>query len=325
MKKFIFALFVFFIVLKLLETGKEVVKEKVWTPPLSEAYPLINQLSKTMSLSKGGFLSQLENTGKIFHVINHQRTALHQELFNAVQAFPENEAVEQVAILTFGSDRSKIDMLETLINNHEDANRSQKGKISKELQRIWKQHLEEKEALLNVMQKYYVPLGTKAKNSCEVLDCEPAYVKITELFQMAYLLERTEKTEEAITYLQLGIDNLDKIKESDREQMRQDLHTSLGLIYLHLGREDEAADELRASEPKAVTFNLAINGWSSDLAYPLYEKGKRDAALAYWKDAITFWEEQAAMEKDEEVADIRNRSAKFARKRYEKMKQKKDE
>jgi len=323
MKKVIFALVVFFIVLKLVEMGQEKVKEKVWTPPLSEAYPLINQISKKMDLSKGGFLSQLDDTGKIFHIISHQRAALHQELTNAVQAFPENEAVEKVAIMTFGNNISEVDMLETLIGNHEESNRSQKGKISRELQRVWKQHLQEKEALLRSMQDYYTALGTKARNSCEVSDCNPAYVRISELSQMAYLLQRTGKAEEAIDYLQLGIDNLYKLEENDREQMRQDLHTSLGLVYLQLGRDDEAVDELHASEPKEVTFDIAINGWSSDLAFPLYEKGKRDAALLYWKDAITFWEEQAAREKDEDTVTVYKRSAKFARKRYEEMKTKK--
>ena len=320
MKKFILGMVVFFIILKLIETGQQKAKETLWTPPLSESYPLINEMSKTSNLSKGGLRSTLSDSGKIFHIISHQRESLHQELTKAVQEYPDNKAVAEAAILTFGSDRMQVDMLETLIHNHEESNRTQKGKISEELKRVWEQHLEEKDKLLKAMQAYYTPLGTSARNSCETGACDPSYHKITELLQMGYLLCKTGQPEEAIDYLKLGIDNLDELEENDKEQIRQDLHTSLGLTYLQLGRLDEAADELHASEPQDVTLNIFINGWDNDLAYPLYQKGKRDAALSYWKDAITFWEDQAAKEKDKETADIYRRSAKFARKRYEKMK-----
>lgn len=320
MKKIIFAVIIFLIVLKLVDIGQEKTAEKLWRAPLPETYPLINKIDKISHRSTGNLLSELSKSGDMAHIASHQRDQIHKELINAVKEFPGNTAVEQAAILTFESDRLQVEMLEWLIGNHEEANRTQKGKIDQELKRVWKQHLQEKADLLKAMKQYYTPLGTSARDNCEISACSPPYVKITELSQMAYLLEKTDRTEEAAEYLQLAIDNIDKLEGMEREQMRQDLHTALGLIYLQQDRDTEAVSELQASEPQEAMLDIMINGWENDLAFALYQKGNRNAALAYWKDAVDFWEKQVQKEKDADRADVYRRSAKFARKRYEEMK-----
>jgi len=295
-------------------------KEIVWTPPLSEEYPLINKISKIDSLSKGTLLSDLGDGVKIMDIISSQRDALQKELAKATQNFPDNEALQKVSILTFGFDMNQIDRNEMLIQNHQEENRSKKGKISKEVKRVWERHLQENQKTIDTIKAYYPPLGTYAKKQCDMMACTPPYSMITHLWQMAYLLRKTQREEEAVEYLQLGIDNLEHLDGVERDQMKQDLYTYLGQIYLQQERYDEAVEALKQSEPAMVTADIFIVGWSNTLAFPLYEAGYHEEALAYWQDAIDFWKLQAELAQKEQMASIYRRHAKSAQRHFDSIK-----
>ncbi len=298
MKNFIMGLVVVFIATWLYQSLAQKTKEMVWTPPLSEEYPLINKISKIKSLYKGTLLSDLRDTVKITHIISTQRDALQQELPKAAKNFPDNEAVQKIGILTFEFDMGLIERNEILIQNHQEENRK----------------------IIDNIKAYYPPLGIYAKEQCDIMACTPPYIMITNLWQMAYLLGKTQRAQEAVEYLQLGIDNLEHLNGVEKDQMRQDLYTYLGKTYLQQERYDDAVEALKQSEPTMVTANISIVGWSNDLALPLYESGYREAALAYWKDAIDFWKRQAKLAQQEQIASIYRKHAKIAKRHFDSMK-----
>jgi tetratricopeptide (TPR) repeat protein len=320
MKNFIMGLAIVVAATWIYQSLGQKTNEIVWTPPLSEKYPLINKISKIESLSKGTLLSDLGDTVKITHIISTQRDMLQQELPKAAQNFPDNEAVQKIGILTFEFDMGLIDRNEILIQNHQDENHRKQGKISEELKHVWERHLQENYKTIDTIKAYYPPLGIYAKEQCDMMACTPPYIMITHLWQMAYLLRKTQREEEAVGYLQLGIDNLEHLDGAEKDQMHQDLYTYLGETYLQQERYDEAVEALKKSEPAMVTADISLAGWNNNLASALYKAGYREAALVYWQDAIDFWTMQAGLVQKEEIASIYQKKAKYAKSHYDLMK-----
>jgi tetratricopeptide (TPR) repeat protein len=316
LKKVVIIVIIFLLAISFIQKLQNKTETDEWTPPLPETYPMINRLSEiSEKKSDNSIVSSLRDVEKMARITGkYHHDELLNELQTAVKQYPEIQAVQQAAVLLFSHDMLQVDMLETLIVNHEEDSKRKNGKIPKHLKKLWHDHIEDKKKLLENMQGYSAYLGEQAYIKCSAMQCEPPYLRLTQLWQMAYLLSKTDKSDEAIDYLQVGLEHIDSLEEENsRDQMYHEFHTLLGLVYLQQERYDDAVSELKASEPKNPTFENILNGWNDDLAYPLFEKGYQGAALSYWKDALAFWNKQVETSTNEDEKSLYLHSARFAR------------
>jgi tetratricopeptide (TPR) repeat protein len=306
MKKIIVGIIVLWLAIWGMQTLQRKSAEKSRTPPLPKEYRLLNEIAELNAKGNEGWLATLSNTGKLMKITGRQRAALQKELVRAVQEYPEEPLVISTVALTAESDIMQVDSYEDLMALIRERP-GREGESPKDRKAL-ESHRKHQEEILRQMRSYLVPIARNAREECEAMTCEGPYIKLMLLAQMAYYLERTGDPEEAEEYLRLAIDNLDRLEALEREQVKQDLHTQLGMLYLKQKRYDEAIEELEASRPERITFDILLNGWSDELASGLYEAGYTEAALAYWKDAVAFWEKKLReAKKEKEAALIRKR------------------
>jgi len=317
MKKILIAAVAFIAVIWIvqhLERGRE---ERAWVPPLPQEYPLINKMAKISHEERGGLLATLRGTGELMHITAKQADALHAELEKAVREYPEEAAVISSAAIMAQQDREEAQFHENLLELNLE--RQRKGEDAKEGISNQRKYVKK---ILHEMQRYLPPVAENALAECQTLRCEGLYIKLMLLEHMAYLLEKTGKTEEAEEYLNTAIDNLDSLEKNEKDEMNVELYTQLGLFKLSQKEPDEAAEALKRSEPSRVTFDILLNGWDSELAERLFDAGRREAALEYWEDAVTFWKTQIGKAENDEQARLMRKRLRGAEELLDEMRKK---
>lgn len=254
----------------------------IWEAPLPKEYVIINQVNKHMDIDVDKKNITPSFGSAKWDTVHKNKEALKKEIIKALPLYANKPELFIVTNMLFRDEIMKYKEHAFLVTAHNSPD--PKYIIDK---------LKEKDKILfSSMLSYLKPAGDKAKEICDTYSygkCDP-YVKV--LVDLGRVYNIQQKFDHAIPYLETAIMHLDCFENTKVISPEQESHTALGLAYVGVKQFDAAINELDASKPVSMTFSVQMSGWNPELAIALKKAGYTEAAKAYWKAEVAFWEKE---------------------------------
>jgi len=254
----------------------------IWEAPLPQEYVIINQVNKHMAINvdKKNIVPSLGSAK--WDTVHNNKEALKKEIIKALPLYANKPELFIVADMLFRDEIMKYKEHAFLVTAH---NSSEPKYIIDKLK-------EKDKRLFSSILSYLKPAGDKSKEICDTYSyskCDP-YVKV--LVDLGRVYNIQQKFASAIPYLETATKHLDCFENRKVISPEQESHTALGLAYVGVKQFDAAISELDASKPISMTFLVQMSGWNPELAIALQKVGYTEAAKAYWKAEVAFWEKE---------------------------------